>query len=68
MTALMRWRTFRAVWTSTCQIGVRTSSASALVTSQTGRLPLRGEAWSCKGCSARSERELTGLRKRSAEK
>ena len=46
ITALMRWRTFRAVWAFTCQIGVRTSSTSTLVTSETGRLPMRGKAWS----------------------
>ncbi len=45
ITALMRCRTFRAVWTFTCQIGVRTSSTSALAISETGRLPMRGNAW-----------------------
>ncbi len=45
ITALMRCRTFRAVWTFTCQIGVRTSSTSALAISETDRLPMRGKAW-----------------------
>ena len=45
ITAPMRWRTHRAVWTFTCQIGVSTSRRSALVTSETGRLPTRGKAW-----------------------
>ena len=35
----------RAVWTFTGQIGVRTSSSSALVTSETARMPMRGKAW-----------------------
>ena len=45
ITALMGCRMFRAVWTFTCQIGVRTSSTSALAISETGRLPMRGNAW-----------------------
>ena len=32
----------RAVWIWTCQIGVRISSTSALATSETARLPMRG--------------------------
>ena len=60
ITALMRWRTFRAVWTFTCQIGVRTSSTSALATSETGRLPMRGKAWRSRLFS--QVRAWTGLR------
>ena len=41
--ALMRWRTVRAVRIFTCQIGVRIASTSALATSETGRLPMRGK-------------------------
>ena len=38
--AWMRWRTRRAVSGFTCQIGVSTASTSALLTSETGRLPM----------------------------
>ena len=55
ITALMRWRTFRAVWTFTCQIGVRTSGTSALATSDTDRLSMRRRR-GVRGCSARSGR------------
>ena len=41
-TARMRWRTLWAVCTFTCQMGVRTASTSVLATSETGRLPMRG--------------------------
>ena len=34
----------RAVPAFTCQMGVRISSTSALLTSETGRLPIRGKA------------------------
>ena len=37
----MRWRTARAVSAFTCQIGVRISSTSAVLTSETGRASLR---------------------------
>ena len=40
--AWMRWRRRRAVSGFTCQIGVSTASTSALLTSETGRLPMRG--------------------------
>ena len=40
----MRWRTARAVSALTCQVGVRISSTSALLTSETGRLPMRENA------------------------
>ena len=43
-TARMRWRTARAVSAFTCQMGVRISSTSALVTWETGRSPMRGNA------------------------
>ena len=38
------WRTALAVSALTCQIGVRISSTSAVLTSETGRLPMRGKA------------------------
>ena len=41
----MRWRTARAVSALLCQIGVRISSTSAVLTSETGRLPMRGKAY-----------------------
>ena len=41
----MRWRTARAVSVLTCQIGVRISSTSVVLTSETGRLPMRGKAY-----------------------
>ena len=44
ITAWIRWRTRRAVCAFACQIGVRTSSTSALLTSETGRLPICGNA------------------------
>ena len=44
ITARMRWRTRRAVVAFTCQMGVRISSTSALVTSETGIRPMRGKA------------------------
>ena len=37
-------RTARAVSAFLCQIGVRISSTSALLTSETCRLPMRGKA------------------------
>jgi len=40
-TARMRWRRRRAVSGFASQIGVQTASTSALVTSETGRLPMR---------------------------
>ena len=40
----MRWRTARAVSAFTCQIGVRISSTSAVLTSETGRRPMRRNA------------------------
>ena len=40
----MRRRTRRAVGACWCQMGVRISSTSALVTSETGTLPMRGKA------------------------
>ena len=40
----MRWRTSLAVAALTCQIGVRISSTSAVLTSETGRRPMRGKA------------------------
>ena len=40
----MRWRTALAVSALTRQIGVRISSTSAAVTSETGRRPIRGKA------------------------
>ena len=43
-TARIRWRTARAVSALLCQIGVRISSRSAALTSETGRLPMRGKA------------------------
>ena len=43
-TARRRWRTRLAVATFRCQRGVRISSTSALVTSETGTLPMRGKA------------------------
>ena len=43
-TARIRSRTLRAVCAFTCQIGVSTSSTSALVTAETGRAPIRGKA------------------------
>ena len=44
-TALMRWRTGRAVSALACQMGVRISSTSPLVTSETGRSPKRGKTY-----------------------
>ena len=44
-TARRRWRTRRALEAFRCQIGVRISSRSALVTSETGILPMRGKAY-----------------------
>ena len=41
-TARIRSRTRRAVCAFTCQTGVSTSSTSVLVTSDTGRAPIRG--------------------------
>ena len=38
-TERMRWRTARAVSALTCQMGVRISSTSAVLTSETGRRP-----------------------------
>ena len=43
-TARRRWRTRRAVCAFRCHIGERISSTSALVTSETGILPMRGKA------------------------
>ena len=43
-TARRRWRTRLAVAAFRCQRGVRISSTSALVTSETGTLPMRGWA------------------------
>ena len=43
-TVRIRWRTARAVSAFSCQIGVRISSTSALLTSETGRPPMRGNA------------------------
>ena len=43
-TVRMRWLTRRAVCAFSCQIGVRISSTSALVTSQIRRFPIRGKA------------------------
>ncbi len=43
-TARTRWRTRRAVCAFSCQMGVRTSSTSPLVTSDTSRPPIRGKA------------------------
>ena len=60
MTALMRWRTFRTICAFACEIGVRTSRTSALVTSETCRLPMRGKAWSSRLFS--QVRAWTGLR------
>ena len=40
----MRWRTARAVSALACQMGERISSASAVLTSETGRWPMRGKA------------------------
>ena len=40
----LRWRTARVVSGFTCQIGVRISSTSALLTSETGREPMRRKA------------------------
>ena len=45
-TARMRKCTVRAVGAFACQMGVRISSTSALVTSETGTSPMRGKAWS----------------------
>ena len=42
ITALMRWRARRAVPGFECRMGVRTSSRSVLVASETGRSPSRG--------------------------
>ena len=44
ITAPIRWRTRRAVSGLSCQIGVRTASTSAVVTSDTGIAPMRGNA------------------------
>ena len=44
-TERMRWRTARAVSALSCQIGVRISSRSAALTSETGRLPMRGKTY-----------------------
>ena len=41
----MRRRTRRAVSAFRCQMGVRISSTSALVTSETGALPMREKAY-----------------------
>ena len=41
----MRWRTSLAVAALTCQIGVRISSTSVVLTSETGRRPMRGKAY-----------------------
>ena len=41
-TAWMRWRRVRAVRIFTCQSGVRISSTSAVLTSETDREPMRG--------------------------
>ena len=64
----MRWRTRRAVVGYSCQIGRSVSMTSALVTSQTGILPMCGntnrarldfQLWAClgphssRGCSSR---------------
>lgn len=43
-TAWSRWRTCRAVDAFLCQIGMRTSSTSLLVTSETSRFLIRGNA------------------------
>ena len=43
-TARRRWRTRRALGAFVCQMGERISSTSALVTSETGILPMRGKA------------------------
>ena len=45
ITERMRWRTARAVSALVCQIGVRISRTSAVSTSETGRLPMRGKAY-----------------------
>ena len=39
------WRTSLAVAALTCQIGVRISRTSAVLTSETGRRPMRGKAF-----------------------
>ena len=44
-TARMRWRTSLAVAALTCQIGERISSTSAVLTSETGRSPTRGNTY-----------------------
>ena len=44
ITAPIRWRTRRAVSGLSCQIGVRTAKTSAVVTSDTGIAPMRGNA------------------------
>ena len=52
----MRWRTSRAVAAFTCHIGERISSTSIVLTSDTGRLPMRGNAYrsmlrhQCRAC------------------
>ena len=46
----------RAVWTITGQIGIRTSSTSALATSETGRLTMRGKAVAFEAVQPRSGR------------
>ena len=43
ITDRMRWRTSLAVAALACQIGVRISSTSAVLTSETGRSPMRGK-------------------------
>ena len=44
ITAPIRWRTRRAVWDFSCQIGVRMANTSAVVTADTGIAPMRGNA------------------------
>ena len=44
ITAAIRCRTRRAVWGLSCQIGVRMAKTSAVVTSDTGSAPMRGNA------------------------
>ena len=43
-TARMHWCAALVISAFTCQIGVRISSTSALLTSETGRSPMRGNA------------------------
>ncbi len=60
ITALMRWRSRRAVSGLWCQRGLSISSTSALVTSETGRSPIRGNA--CRSRLAGQSLACLGLR------